>query len=194
MRLALALYGLMLIVLPAGWATRERQAASPRKTLSNEQQEYQRQWRAYMSKRPDLQADAKKIFDAEMAREKTGDCPNAVATYDINVCLGEEVSITDQNLKQYEAIIRELIASAPEDPGGPGSGPSGPALTSAQSAAEFDDVERAWYQYRTFACKAARDQMDGGSAAPASEMQCDIDLDRRHMRELDSIYWLELHK
>lgn len=194
MRLALALCGLLLVAIPGDWAARERQAASPRKTLSNEQQEYQRQWRAYMVKRPDLQAHAKKVFDAEMAREKAGDCPNAVATYDINACFGEDVSITDQNLKQYEAIVRELIASAPEDPGGPAEGPSGPALTSAQSVAEFDDVEQAWYRYRTLACKAARDQMGGGSAAPSSEMQCDIDLDRRHMRELDSIYWLELHK
>jgi len=194
MRLALALCGLLLLAIPAGWAARERQAASPRKTLSNERQEYQRQWRTYMAERPDLQAHAKKIFDAEMAREKAGDCPNAVTTYDIDVCLGKEVSITDQNLKQYEAIVRELIASAPEEPGGPGGGPSGPALTSAQSAAEFDDVEQAWYRYRTLACKAARDQLGGGSAAPSSEIQCDIDLDRSHMRELDSIYWLELHK
>jgi quercetin dioxygenase-like cupin family protein len=33
--------------------------------------------------------------------------------------VGKEVGITDQNLKQYEAIIREIIASAPEEPGGP---------------------------------------------------------------------------
>ena len=55
-------------------------------------------------------------------------------------------------------------------------------------------MEQAWYQYRDVASKAARDQMDGGTAAPASEMQCDLALDRSHMRELDSIYWLELHK
>ena len=188
------LYGLLLLAIPASWAAHGRQAAAPRNTLTQEQQEYHRQWREYVAKRPGLQARSKQIFDAEMAREKTGDCPNAATTYDINVCLGKEVGITNQNLKQNEAIIRELIASAPEEPGGPGGGPAGPALTSAQSAAEFDNVEQAWYQYRNVACKAARDQMDGGTAAPASEMQCDLALDRSHMRELDSIYWLELHK
>src|SRR5690348_17350208 len=194
MRPILAVYGLLRLTIPAGWAARAQQAALPRKTLTPEQQEYQRKWREYMAKRPTLQEHAKHIFDAEMAREKAGDCPNAMTTYDINVCLEKEVGITDQNLKQYEAIIRELIASAPEEPGGPGGGPAGPALTSAQSAAEFDNVEQAWYKYRNVACKAARDQMGGGSAAPSSEMHCDFDLDRSHMRELDSIYWLELHK
>lgn len=194
MRFTLALYGLLLLGNLAGWAARGGQAASPRKTLTHEQQEYQRQWREYMAKRSDLQARAKQIFDAEMAREKADDCPNAVTTYDINVCFGKEVGITDQDLKQYETIVREIIASAPEEPGGPGFGPAGPALTSAQSAVEFNNVEQAWYQYRDVACKAARDQMDGGTAAPSSEMQCDIDLDRSHMHELDSIYWLELHK
>ena len=105
--------------------------------MTAEQQAYQRQWRDYMAKRPCLQARAKQIFDAEMGREKAGDGPNATSTYDINVCLGKEVGITDQNLKQYEAIIREIVALAPEEPGGPGGGPAGPALTSAESAAEI---------------------------------------------------------
>lgn len=194
MRLRLALYGFLFLAIPAEWAARAQQAVPPRKTLTAEQQAYQRQWRDYMAKRPGLQARAKQIFDAEMAREKAGDCPNATSTYDINVCLGKEVGITDQNLKQYEAIIREIVALAPEEPGGPGGGPAGPALTSAESAVEFDNVEQTWSQYRNVACKAARDQMDGGTAAPASEMHCELALGRSHMRELESIYWLELHK
>lgn len=194
MRRALTICGFLLLAVPAGWTAREWQATSPSKTLTHEQREYQRQWRKYMAKRPELQGHAKKIFDAGMAREKAGDCPNAVTTYDINVCLGKVVGITNQDLKKYEAIVREIIASAPEEPGGPGRGPAGPALTSAQSAAEFDAVEQAWYRYRNLACKASRDQVDGGSAAPSYEMQCYIDLDRRHMHELDSMYWLELHK
>jgi len=194
MRLTLSVCGLLLLAIPAGWASRGQQPVSPRKTLTPEQQEYQRQWRDYIAKRPGLQERGKQIFDAKMAREKAGDCPNARSTYDINVCLGKQVGTTDQNLKQYEAIIRELIASAPEEPGGPGGGPAGPALTSAESGAEFDNVGQAWRQYRDLACKAARNQMGGGTAAPTSEMQCDLALGRSHMRELDSIYWLELHK
>jgi uncharacterized protein YecT (DUF1311 family) len=194
MRLTLALYGFLLLIIPAEWAARAQQAVPSKKALTAEQQEYQRKWREYMAKRPSLQEHAKQIFDAEMAREKAGDCPNAITTYDINVCLGKEVSITDQNLNQYKAIIRELIASAPEEPGGPGVGPAGPALTSAESAEEFDHVQQTWSEYRKVACKAARDAMGGGTAAPASEMQCDLLLGRGHMRELNSIYWLELHK
>ena len=97
MRLMLVLYGLLLLAIPPSWAASGRQAASPNKTLTHEQQEYQRQWREYMAKRPDLQVRAKQIFDAEMAREKARDCPNVATTYDINVCLGKEVGTTNQN-------------------------------------------------------------------------------------------------
>lgn len=194
MRFRLALCGLLLLAILAGSAARGQQPVPPRKTLTPEQQEYQRKLREYMTKRIDLQAQAKQIFDAEMAREKARDCPNATAAYDANLCIGKVVGVTDQNLKQFEAIIREIIASAPEQPGGPRGGPAGPALTSAESATEFDNVEQPWHQYRNVACTAARNQMGGGTAAPSFEMQCQINLDRSHMRELDSIYWLELHK
>jgi uncharacterized protein YecT (DUF1311 family) len=194
MRLMVALCGLILLVILIGRAARAQQAESPRKTLTPEQQEYQRKWHEYIANRPSLQARAKQIFDTEMDREKKGECPDAKTTYDINVCFGKEVATTDQNLTNYEALIRELISSAPDMPGAPVSGPAGPALTSTESAAEFGRVEQAWRQYRDLACKAARNQMGGGTAAPSSEMRCEIDLDRSHMRELDSIYWLELHK
>jgi uncharacterized protein YecT (DUF1311 family) len=190
MRLMITLCGLMLL----GMTADAQQAVSPKKTLTPEQQEYQRKWREYMAKRPDLQARAKQIFDAEMGREKAGECQGAKTTYDINVCLSKEVATTGQDLTNYEALIRELMASAPDMPGAPASGPAGAALSSAESAAEFDRVEQAWRQYRDAACQAARDQMGGGTAAPSSEMRFEIELARSHMRELDSIYWLELHK
>lgn len=194
MSLKLVLHGLILLAIPPGWAAGGQQSVKPRKTLTPEQQEYQRKLREYMAKRIDLQAQAKQIVDAEMAREKAGDCPNATPTYDANICMGREVGVTDENLKQFQAITREIIASAPEQPGGPRGGPAGPALTSAESATEFDNVEQAWHQYRKVACTAARNEMGGGTAAPSFEMQCEINLDRSHMHELDSIYWLELHK
>lgn len=194
MRLMLVLYGLILLAIPAGWAAGDQQPAKPRKTLTPEQQEYQRQWREYLAKRPGLQAHAKQIVDAEMAREKARDCPNATTTYDANICMGKEVGITDENLKQYEAIIRELIASDPEQPGGPGGGLEGHGLTSAESATEFDSVEQAWHQYRSVACTAARNQMGGGTAALSFEIQCEINLDRSHMHELNSIYGQDLHE
>lgn len=194
MRLMLVLCGLILLAIPAGWAARAQQSLKPRKNLTPEQQEYQREWREYMAKRPGLQARAKQIINAAMAREKARDCPNATTTYDANICIGKEVGVTDENLKQYEAVIRELIASAPEQLGGPVSGPEGRGLTSAESATEFDNVEQAWHQYRNVACTAARNQMGGGSAAPSFEIQCEINLDRSHMHELDSIYGQDLHE
>jgi len=185
----------LLFAISAGGQCCAQQASLPKKrTLTPEQQEFQRKWREYLAKRPDLQTRAKKIFDAEMDREKTGECPDAKSTYEINICFGNETGTTDQNLTNYEALIRELISSAPDMPGALTTGPAGPALTSSESAVEFDRVEQAWRQYRDTACKAARDQMGGGTAAPSSEMRCVMDLDRSHMRELDSIYWLELHK
>jgi uncharacterized protein YecT (DUF1311 family) len=195
MRLMAALCGLILLAIPGGPVARAQQAVSPRKKiLTPAQKQYQGKWREYMAKRPALQGRAKQIFDTEMAREKAGGCPNAATTSDINVCLGKEVTKTDENLTNYAAVIRELMASAPEMPGAPAMGPTGPGLTSAESAGEFDRVEQAWRQYRDVACKAARDQVAGGTAAPSYEMQCEINLARSHMRELDSIYWLELHK
>lgn len=194
MKSRLALYGLLLVAIPAGLAANGQQAKSPRNYSTPQWQAYWRQLREYEAKRPLLQARAKKIFDAEMARAKAGDCTGPASTYDTDVCYEKQVGITDQNLKQYEKIIRELISSAPDTPGGPRRGPSGPSLTSAQSTDEFDNMERVWYQYRTVACRAARAEVAGGTAAPMYQMQCRIDLDRSHMRELDSIYWLELHK
>jgi uncharacterized protein YecT (DUF1311 family) len=79
-------------------------------------------------------------------------------------------------------------------PGEPAAGPTGRELTAGESAAEFDRVEQAWHKYRDQACQAGRDQMGGGTAAPSTEMRCEIELARSHMRELDSIYWMQLHK
>lgn len=189
MRLTITLWAIVLLAITA--SPRQRVG---KKVLNPAQQEYQRKWRGYMAQRPQLQARAKKIFAAEMDREKAGECHAAVTTYDINVCLGKEVANTDQNISQYESLIRELMGSRPEMPGAPAAGPAGRELTSAESAAEFDRVEQAWRKYRDQACQAARDQMGGGTAAASSEMRCEIELARSHMRELDSIYWMQLNK
>jgi uncharacterized protein YecT (DUF1311 family) len=194
MRLMVAVCGLMILVPGVPVAGAQEGAPPRKKTLTPEQQEYQRKWREYMAKRPGLQERAKQIFDAEVDREKAGECQGANTTYDTNVCLDKEVATTAQNLTNYERLISELMASAPEMPGAPAIGPTGPGLTPVESAADFDRVEQAWRRYRDVACKAARDQVAGGTAAPSYEMQCEINLARSHMRELDSIYWLELHK
>ena len=66
-----------------------------------------------------LQAQAKQVFETEMAREKMGDCPNAKSDYEFNVCYGKQLAITDQNLNSYEGFIRELVAPPPQVSGQP---------------------------------------------------------------------------
>jgi uncharacterized protein YecT (DUF1311 family) len=188
MRLSIAICGTLAILLSAahslhseGWAIRSR-------TQTAEQQERQRKWRDYVTKRHELQAHAKQIFDAEMGREKVNACTDATTTYDINVCFGKELKATDDNLKSYQDGIRELIGFVPETPGTPASVPASSSLSPAQSAAEFDHVNQAWEQYRDAACAAAFHQFDGGTGGPSFEMQCRVMVDRDHMRELSVVY------
>jgi uncharacterized protein YecT (DUF1311 family) len=161
------------------------------KVLTPEQQAYQQQYQQWSTHYRQLQAQGKQIFDAEMAREKAGDCPNASSTYDFNVCYGKQLDITEANLKSFEETIHDLLAPAPQMPGEPATpsqGPAGPSLTSAQLTAEFESVERVWRQYRDTACTAAYHQFGGGTGAPSFEMQCRLQLTRDHMRELRMIY------
>jgi uncharacterized protein YecT (DUF1311 family) len=171
-------------------------AAKPKKVLTPEQLAYQRQTQVFRAKRLSLQGQAKQIFDAEMAREKAGDCTKANTTYDINVCMERELKLTEQNLKSYEGVVEGLLAPWPEMPGQPNvnsPGPAGPGLTPKQHSEEFERVEKSWRDYREMACTAAFHQFDGGTGGPSFQMQCELRLTRDHMRELDLIYGEELH-
>jgi len=170
--------------------------AKPKKVLTPEQKVYQQQWKEYMVKHQSLQAQAKEVFDAEMAREKAGDCPEAKTTYDFNICYGKQAAITEENLKSFEGIIRELMAPQPQMPGQPVNemhGPAGPSPTPEQVTEEFDRVEQDWRQYRETARTAAFHQFDGGTGGPSFQMECELRLTRGHMRELDMIYGSDLH-
>jgi uncharacterized protein YecT (DUF1311 family) len=161
------------------------------KVLTPEQQAYQQELKLYSARQQQLQAQGKQILDAEMAREKAGDCPNASSTYDFNICYGKQLDITEANLKRFEAILHDLLAPAPQMPGEPATpppGPAGPSLTSAQLTAEFESVERIWRQYRDTACTAAFHQFDGGTGGPSFDSECRLQLTRDHMRELRMIY------
>ncbi len=177
------------ILLPVLFS--QQPPTKPKKVLTPEQKIYQQQLNQWFVKHHSLQGKAKQVFDAEMAREKAGDCPDAYSTYAINVCLGKQTSITENNLKRYEELIRELMAPEPQIPGQPATnlpGPTGPVLTSEQLELEFDHVEQSWRQYRDRACTAAFHQFDGGTAGPPFEGECEQKLTRDHMRELAMIY------
>jgi uncharacterized protein YecT (DUF1311 family) len=176
-----------------------QQAAKPQKVLTPEQKVFQQQWKEYMAKRSDLQAQAKQILDAVTAREKAGDCPAAHSTYDFNVCFEKLVDATDASLKGYEEVIRKLLAPGPEMPGQadadakqPAVGVAGPVLSSGQLATEFEQVEKSWQQYRETACTAAFHQFEGGSGGPSFELECELKLARDHIRELNMIYGEDL--
>jgi uncharacterized protein YecT (DUF1311 family) len=187
------------VLLPHGFGQQgpdQQTPARPKKILTPEQKVYQQQRKEYMAKRQSLQAQAKEVFDAETAREKAGDCPDAKTTYDFNICYGKQTATTDQNLKSYEGIIRELLAPGPRMPDQADSnmpGIAGPVLTPQQFLEEFDRVEQSWRQYRETACKAAFHQFDGGTGGPSFEMECELSLTRGHMRELEMIYGEDLH-
>jgi uncharacterized protein YecT (DUF1311 family) len=175
------------IVCLALYGRGQQNQPARQKALTPEQQTYQ-QWEAHDRQ---LQAQGKQIFDAEMAREKAGDCPNASSTYDFDICYGNQLDITEANLKSFEVTIHDLLVPAPQglgEPATPAPGLGGPSVTAAQDTAEFESVERIWRQYREVACSAAHHQFEGGSGAPGFEMQCRLQLARDHMRELRMIY------
>jgi uncharacterized protein YecT (DUF1311 family) len=161
------------------------------KVLTPEQQAYQQRYREWETHYRQLQAQGKQIFDAEMSREKAPLCPEASSTYDVDVCYGKELGITEANLKNFETVIHDLLVPGPEMPGPEVPAPpgvAGPHLTPEQHIAEFESVEQDWRQYRDAACAAALHQFDGGTGGPSFELQCQIQLARDHMRELRTIY------
>jgi uncharacterized protein YecT (DUF1311 family) len=180
-----------LLPLPQVFA--QQASSAPQKVVTPEQSTYQEQYQAWEANYRSLQAQAKQIYDAEMAREKAsekaGNCPGANTTFDINVCLGELAQTTDDSLTSFEQVIRGLQAPEPKMPGKVDSAPSpssGP--TPQQILAQFNQLEQSWEQYRKIACEAAYDQFYGGSGAGGNESQCRLDLTRDHIRELHTIY------
>ena len=154
----------------------------------------QQQMREVAAKRDRLRAQAKQAFDAELAREKAGDCPHASNTGEFNVCYGQEAGITDQNLKTYEGAIRDLLGlhspNLTDQP--PMPGPAGPQLTPEQDAAEFDHVEQLWHAYLDAAATAAFDQFGGGTGGPSFQMETHLRLVCSHLSELDNLYGMVL--
>lgn len=200
--LAILLFGILLL-LPCSFSQQSQSQsapARPKKVLTPGQITLQHRATETMARRQSLQAQAKQIFDAEMSREKAGDCPDAQTTAAVNNCFSEEGNTTQQNLTAFEGIIRELILPDPQlppqpdtEPGQPVMGIGGPVLTPQQHAGKFDQVEQRWRQYRDTACTAAFHQFDGGTGGPGFEGQCGLKLARDHMHELDLIYGSDLH-
>ena len=184
---------LLCLLAPITALAAQQVAPRPKKVLTPEQQAYQQEIKQYRDESDRLRAVAIQAFDAEMAREKAGDCPDASTNYDWEMCLGREGKITDGNYKAYAGAIRSMLGlKYPPPPGSTETpvtiGPAGVALTPEQLVAEFDNTEHLWASYRDAQCGAAFHQFDGGSGAPVAEAECEQRLTRAHMRDLDAVY------
>jgi hypothetical protein len=142
-------------------------------------------------KRNRLRSQAKQLLDSEMAREKAGDCPDAVTTYESNACYSKAVTASDQSLKTYEGTIRALLALEPTLEG-PTRGPAGPVLTPQEDVDEFDHMEQLWHGFLDAAATTAFHQFGGGTGGPSFGMETHLRLVRGHMQELNDIYALLL--
>lgn len=163
--------------------------------LTPKQKAFRQQRRDVDTKRESLRTQAKQVFEAEIARQKAGDCPDAKTTYEINICYSKEVGITDQNLKSYELAIRSLLGLKDPDITGqpPMRGPAGPRLTPEESVSEFDRMEQLWQSYLEAAATAAFHRFGGGTGGPGFQMSTHIQLVRGHLTELNNIYYGLLH-
>jgi uncharacterized protein YecT (DUF1311 family) len=181
------------VLLPLPQIFAQQTTAAPQKVFTPEQMASRQRYQAWEANYRSLQAQGKQIYDAEMAREKAseqvGNCPSANSDMDFDVCFSQLVKITDASLASYEQVIRGLKAPQPKMPGEVGSAPgSSSSPTPLESLAQFNQVEQCWEQYSKIACKAAYDQLYGGSGAGSFGAECQLQLTRDHIRELHMIY------
>jgi hypothetical protein len=144
----------------------------------------------FFRERGQLQQRAQAAFDAEMAREKGGDCPNAGNTVEINACLAGEVAKTTGNYNAYAGSLRSMLAQ--KNPFGGASvaaaGPTGKPLSQADQLRDFDQTEAGWGKYRDTMCAGAYGLYKGGTIVNAIADGCQLILLRSHMRELKAVY------
>jgi uncharacterized protein YecT (DUF1311 family) len=128
-------------------------------------------------------------WNREMAREEAGDCLEARTTYEINICIGEEVEITEKNYRAYADAFRALFTQVPPRGGGVGgSGPSGTPPTAEETLRRFNDAEDLWRKYMDASCELDADTWRGGTIAPYMGASCELKLFRNHMRDLGGTF------
>jgi uncharacterized protein YecT (DUF1311 family) len=184
-RLALSLFFPFVFAVFA-WG--QQPSSTPLKVSTPEQLTLQQQSKQIDDRRKELRSTAKQVFEAEMSKEKSGDCPNATTTYDFNVCYSKAEMDTDKNFKAYEDTIRNIEGL----PSPSSSSSPAPLFTPNQDTEDFDQMEQRWAAYRGVACMAFGHQWAGGSGKASAEMECNLRLTRAHMRELDYLYTTDL--
>jgi uncharacterized protein YecT (DUF1311 family) len=139
--------------------------------------------KAYYAKLDIFRGRGTAALEAESAREKAGDCPNAMNTYEINMCLTAEMKTTQSNYEAYVKAIGGILRVQP-----PGSEAANPKDTPPDVGKEFDVAEAHWIAYRKAQCSALYDYYIDGTIRGPAYGGCMQELTRRHMRELASIY------
>ena len=144
----------------------------------------------FFREREDLHKKAKAAFDAEMGREKTGDCRAAQNTREMNACFGGAVDTSIANYKSYSEALRAMLAQPDpfENGAAPAAGPTGPQSTRAQILGNFDHAETAWAQYRDAFCESDTGLYQGGTIVHVMSYTCQLLLIRNHMREMERTY------
>jgi hypothetical protein len=187
------LVGLAAILSSTGLALTQSPVRPP-KVLTPEQRQHQVEVSKWLARQAELRTRAQHALNAEVAREKAGDCPHANTTLAAEECLASEIEKTRSNYAAFAEAIRAMLALAyPTMPGEqPVSGPTGKPLTADERVKEFDKLEAESKAYRDDASKAAYDDYRGGSYAPVFEAEAEQKLLRLHLQEMAFIYDTEL--
>ena len=117
-----------------------------------------------------------KALETETAREKTGDCANARDTMQSNACLTREMSVTDTNYRSYVLALGGLLRLSAEGP------------AAADVGRRFDIAEAHWEEYRKSQCETLYQYFIQGTIRGIAFGNCMQTLQRRHMRDLQSVY------
>ena len=168
------------LLLLCGFAPAQSNDDADRKDASK------KAWQDYSAQIQILKNSARSAYSNEQAREKAADCPNAATTYDISLCLGQEIEKTTANYRAYRAAIRS-VEGLPTPDEVPAKGPRAP-LSPVEAVKEFDEAESAWQAYEKAQCSTAYDIYRSGTIAPLMQLTCELRLLRDRMKQLESIY------
>jgi uncharacterized protein YecT (DUF1311 family) len=141
----------------------------------------------YFAQLERLKKGGRAAYADENAREKTGDCPKAMTTLDMNMCFTREVEKTTSNYKAYTQAIRG-VETLGEPNESDAAANRAQHSSSSKRVKKFDAVEAAWNEYYRAQCAAAYDAYAGGTIAPMMELTCKLQLMRDRMHELEGIY------
>ena len=187
MRTAISLLFLCLSV-----SCRAQGNPRPQKVLTPEQIVLQQKWNSYYAEVTRLRSVGTAAYNAEVAREKAGDCPNASNTLGQVTCLFHEVDVTEANYKTFTTSLRAILALDSGDSSDQ-IGPSGHPATPAMNTAAFDTSEIAWHAYSTAECNAMDTFWRGGTIVNSMVGECHLRVARSRLHELNDAYDMLLH-